>query len=69
MGAYTSVPQCQSQYNVTVNCSIVFTDDTNTTAQSIGTITKGEFLGDPDIAGVGVSMSSCLLSPHAQHIP
>lgn len=55
MGAYTSVPECQSHYNVTVQCDILFTDSTNTSVKQIGAIEKGHFQGDPDIAGVGVS--------------
>jgi hypothetical protein len=61
MGAFVSIPECKSHYNVTLNCNV--TDDQGQDIMfngtwpanvSIGGHTKGEFPGDPDIAGVGV---------------
>ena len=49
MGAYVSVEQCESQYNVIFNCT--FKPKENV----VGNIRPGQFQTDPDIAGTGVS--------------
>ncbi|ORY58582.1 uncharacterized protein BCR38DRAFT_489496 [Pseudomassariella vexata] len=54
MGSYVSVPDCQSHYNITLDCNVVFTDNTNTSFLSLGGVTKGNFESDPDIGGVGI---------------
>ncbi|KAI0397196.1 hypothetical protein F5Y17DRAFT_13600 [Xylariaceae sp. FL0594] len=60
MGAFVSIPECKSHYNVTLNCSVM--DDRGSQFVfngtwpdnvSIGGYRKGEFPADPDIAGVG----------------
>lgn len=48
MGAYVSIPDCKSHYNVTLDCSY------NLSTAVIGGLTKGEFGSDSDIAGIGV---------------
>ncbi|KAK8076980.1 hypothetical protein PG996_003150 [Apiospora saccharicola] len=53
MGAYVSVHECQSRYNVTINCDQTFDNETNT-YKSLGGIERGQFPGDPDIAGIGI---------------
>jgi len=62
MGAYVSIPDCLAHYNVTVECGFEYTDSTNTTLKKIGKVVKGEFEGDPDIAGIGVSSEMNFLS-------
>ncbi|KAF3071232.1 hypothetical protein GL218_00914 [Daldinia childiae] len=56
MGSYVSVVDCKADYNITLNCSI---ERGNTTMGEmpitrIGGYTKGQFPGDPDIAGIGI---------------
>ncbi|OTB04540.1 hypothetical protein M426DRAFT_152309 [Hypoxylon sp. CI-4A] len=61
MGSYVSVPECQARYNITLNCAV---EGKNTTVNGqlvvespfteIGGYAKGEFPGDPDIAGIGI---------------
>lgn len=55
MGAYVSISECKSHYNITINC-----DYKNGTADelkpiSIGGKTQGAIPTDPDVAGIGVS--------------
>lgn len=61
MGSHVSVPECQAKYNVTLNCTVVGRNVTingknsiETPFTSIGGFSKGQFPGDPDIAGIGV---------------
>ncbi|KAK9415974.1 hypothetical protein SUNI508_09934 [Seiridium unicorne] len=54
MGAYVSIPDCRSHYNVTLNCTIGNYSDTTHKYESLGNITAGEFKGNPDIGGIGV---------------
>jgi len=61
MGAFVSIPECKSHYNVTLDCSVmddhshqIVFNGTWPVNVSIGGYTKGQFPGDPDIAGVGV---------------
>ncbi|KAH6884852.1 hypothetical protein B0T10DRAFT_409454 [Thelonectria olida] len=52
MGAYVSRAECQSHYNVTLNCTIRARK--NGTIYALGNIAKHEFEGDGDIAGIGI---------------
>ncbi|RYO93140.1 hypothetical protein DL762_001267 [Monosporascus cannonballus] len=52
MGAYYSVENCKNRHGVDVNCTIGY-NDTTQVFESIGIYRRGEFEGDPDIAGVG----------------
>ncbi|KAI1651309.1 uncharacterized protein F4817DRAFT_356254 [Daldinia loculata] len=56
MGSYISVVDCQANYNVTPDCSIEGGSITagHASVTRIGSYTKGQFPGDPDIAGIGV---------------
>ncbi|KAI1204480.1 uncharacterized protein F4807DRAFT_330046 [Annulohypoxylon truncatum] len=61
MGSYISIAECQARYNVTLNCTVVgknvTVDGENVTDRPftrIGDYGKGEFPGDPDIAGIGI---------------
>ncbi|KAI1764854.1 hypothetical protein GGR53DRAFT_296690 [Hypoxylon sp. FL1150] len=62
MGSYVSVPECQTRYNITLNCAIEgrnVTGDNGEIGQQtpftkIGDYSKGNFPGDPDIAGIGI---------------
>ncbi|KAK0620812.1 hypothetical protein B0T14DRAFT_587448, partial [Immersiella caudata] len=55
MGAYVSIPECRSHYNITVNCDY-FVNETFP-VPTIGGLGKHEIPTDPDIAGVGVVSS------------
>ncbi|RYP58697.1 hypothetical protein DL769_008840 [Monosporascus sp. CRB-8-3] len=52
MGAYYSVENCKKRHGVDVNCTIGY-NDTTQAFESISIYQRGEFEGDPDIAGVG----------------
>ncbi|KAI1343663.1 hypothetical protein F5Y15DRAFT_172649 [Xylariaceae sp. FL0016] len=62
MGAFVSVPYCETHYKITPNCSIAddhyqtinLTEDAWPSNISFGGLYKGEFEGDPDIAGIGI---------------
>ncbi|KAI0131523.1 hypothetical protein F4814DRAFT_406364 [Daldinia grandis] len=56
MGSYISVVDCKANYNVTLDCSIEGRNTTmgETSITRIGNYTKGQFPGDPDIAGIGI---------------
>ncbi|KAI1371747.1 hypothetical protein F4677DRAFT_450092 [Hypoxylon crocopeplum] len=62
MGSYVSVVECQTNYNVTLNCDVegmntAIIDGQNVTLPpftSIGGYSRGQFPGDPDIAGIGI---------------
>lgn len=54
MGTYVSIPYCQANYNVTLDCSV----NTTVNGTIIGGLTKGQFQGNPDIAGIGVGVLS-----------
>ncbi|KAI0161595.1 hypothetical protein GGR57DRAFT_363034 [Xylariaceae sp. FL1272] len=62
MGAYVSTQDCQSHYNITVECAIRYSNGTAIENFDgnwpedviIGNVTKGEFQGNSDIAGVGI---------------
>lgn len=60
MGAFVSVPECQTYYNITLDCDYVQSNETGRRYQTIGGIEKGRFPGDPDVAGIGVSHLSLL---------
>jgi hypothetical protein len=60
MGAYVSITDCQAHYNITLNCSVTTAND-NTTVLAFGDYTRGEFPGDPDVAGIGVCYLFSLL--------
>ncbi|KAI0834023.1 hypothetical protein F5Y06DRAFT_301058 [Hypoxylon sp. FL0890] len=61
MGSYISVAECQARFSVTLNCTV---EGKNTTVDGrtvveapftrIGNYTRGQFPGDPDIAGIGI---------------
>lgn len=54
MGAYVSIPDCESHYNITVNCDYKVTNLTDGREATIGGFGKGQIPTDPDVAGVGV---------------
>jgi hypothetical protein len=54
MGSYISKDYCESNFGITVNCDGPRVQN-NRTVQ-VGNIQRGQFLSDPDIAGIGVSM-------------
>ncbi|KAI1770557.1 hypothetical protein F4818DRAFT_259868 [Hypoxylon cercidicola] len=61
MGSYVSIVDCQAGYNITPNCAVQGTNVTNdgmTMVEKpftkIGDYSKGQFPGDPDIAGIGI---------------
>lgn len=56
MGSYISVVDYQANYNVTPDCSIEGGSITagHASVTRIGSYTKGQFPGDPDIAGIGI---------------
>ncbi|KAI1269672.1 hypothetical protein F5Y18DRAFT_422625 [Xylariaceae sp. FL1019] len=62
MGSYVSIPYCQAEYNITVDCSIRYENGTRIDSfdgnwpegVQLGGVSKGEFQGDSDIAGVGI---------------
>ncbi|KAM5355040.1 hypothetical protein ACJ41O_001686 [Fusarium nematophilum] len=54
MGAFVSRQECQSHYNVTLNCTIDYEDNDKQIIRALGDIRKGEFEGDADIAGIGI---------------
>ncbi|KAI1104821.1 hypothetical protein F4804DRAFT_173116 [Jackrogersella minutella] len=61
MGAYISISQCPERYNITLNCTFEGKNVTVDGQQkveapftSIGGYTRGQFPGDPDIAGIGI---------------
>ncbi|KAI3320569.1 hypothetical protein HD806DRAFT_524605 [Xylariaceae sp. AK1471] len=61
MGAFVSIPECKSYYNITLNCSVLDGHGNSVTFNgtwpedvSLGGYTKGQFPGDPDIAGIGI---------------
>ncbi|KAK4175076.1 hypothetical protein QBC36DRAFT_332259 [Triangularia setosa] len=53
MGAYVSTGSCIAHYGIRPNCTYNVTHDNNVLLY-LGESTKGEFEGDPDIAGIGV---------------
>jgi hypothetical protein len=56
MGAYVSIPECKSHYNITVNCDYFVNE--SYPVPTIGGFGRREIPTDPDVAGVGV----CCLS-------
>jgi hypothetical protein len=61
MGAFVSIPDCKSHYDIILNCSVldgyghnVKFNGTWPEDVSFGSYKKGQFPGDPDIAGIGV---------------
>jgi hypothetical protein len=66
MGAYVSTSACKENYNVTINCNLTYLDpnDNHTEIVRIGDVDKGQFPGNPDIAGVGVSLEMKLAFLH-----
>ncbi|KAI0880169.1 uncharacterized protein GGS22DRAFT_175697 [Annulohypoxylon maeteangense] len=61
MGSYISIAECQTRYNITLNCAVIgnnVTVDGNNIVDvpftRIGDYGRGEFPGDPDIAGIGI---------------
>jgi len=64
MGAYVSMPECQSHYNITVNCDYkVNATELNGTAPTIGGYGRREIPTDPDVAGIGVCRPFPSLTP------
>jgi hypothetical protein len=57
MGSYISKDYCEASFGITVNCNGPRVQD-NRTVQ-VGTVLRGQFESDPDIAGIGVS-EACL---------
>ncbi|KAK3312381.1 hypothetical protein B0H66DRAFT_633087 [Apodospora peruviana] len=58
MGAYVSIPDCRSHYNITVNCNYnVTSDNAKSSNDTIGGYFRGELPTNPDIAGIGVVSS------------
>lgn len=57
MGAYVSVYECSSHYNVTIDCT--HSDYNNETREyhSLSNFRYGEFPSNPDVAGIGVRPS------------
>jgi len=55
MGSFISSERCASDYGTTLNCTVGYSAD-RLTVLSLGNIKPGEFDGDPDIAGAGVSL-------------
>jgi len=53
MGAYVSTADCESHYNITLDCT--YTADKNKTHPIIGGYGPSEIPTDSDIAGIGVS--------------
>ncbi|KAK3367640.1 hypothetical protein B0H63DRAFT_455721 [Podospora didyma] len=53
MGAYVSIAECQSHYNLTINCTADFSSP-NRSEHTIGGFGRYEVPADPDIAGVGI---------------
>jgi len=56
MGAYVSTADCESHYNITLDCT--YTADNNKTHPIIGGYGPSEIPTDADIAGIGVSPGS-----------
>ncbi|KAK8087406.1 hypothetical protein PG994_002380 [Apiospora phragmitis] len=54
MGAYVSVHECESHYNVTINCQHSDYDNETDTYRTLGGHAPREFPGNPDVAGIGV---------------
>jgi hypothetical protein len=54
MGSIVSKPQCDT-FDIAVNCN--FTKDANDHFLTIGGLQPGQFQGDADIAGIGVSVA------------
>ncbi|KAI2468850.1 hypothetical protein F4781DRAFT_247985 [Annulohypoxylon bovei var. microspora] len=61
MGSYISIAECPTRYNIILNCDIIgnnVTVDGKTVVDApftrIGQYAKGQFPGDPDIAGIGI---------------
>ncbi|KAI2625410.1 hypothetical protein GGS26DRAFT_200699 [Hypomontagnella submonticulosa] len=62
MGSAISKDQCPAQFNVTLDCTVDGTNHTDGNGKTImeapftriGNYTKGDFPGDPDIAGIGI---------------
>ncbi|KAK6824623.1 hypothetical protein PG987_012117 [Apiospora arundinis] len=54
MGAYVSVYECESHYNVTINCEHSDYDNETDTYRTIGGHEPGSFPGNPDVAGIGI---------------
>ncbi|KAK8133481.1 hypothetical protein PG984_005493 [Apiospora sp. TS-2023a] len=68
MGAYVSVHECQSRYNVTINCDQTFDNETNT-YKSLGGIERGqERLKKPDRISLTDILESILLPCSDQQI-
>ncbi|KAK0641829.1 hypothetical protein B0T16DRAFT_461858 [Cercophora newfieldiana] len=57
MGAYVSIPDCKSHYNITVNCDYFVTNLTNGEKPKIGGYGRREIPPDADVAGIGVVSS------------
>ncbi|KAK7947839.1 uncharacterized protein PG986_008725 [Apiospora aurea] len=54
MGAYVSVYECRSHYNVTINCDHEDINNETQKYNSLGDFGRGQFPGNPDVAGIGI---------------
>ncbi|KAK8094953.1 hypothetical protein PG997_001638 [Apiospora hydei] len=54
MGAYVSVYECRSHYNVTINCDHEDIHNETQKYNSLGDFGRGQFSGNPDVAGIGI---------------
>ncbi|KAK8038611.1 hypothetical protein PG993_007022 [Apiospora rasikravindrae] len=54
MGAYVSVYECRSHYNVTINCDHQDINNETQKYNSLGEFGRGQFSGNPDVAGIGI---------------
>jgi hypothetical protein len=57
MGAYVSIPECKSHYNITVNWDYFVNETYPEPNKTIGGLFKGQIPTDPDVAGVSVISS------------
>jgi hypothetical protein len=55
MGAYVSIPNCESHYQITLNCTVGTKSNSTGNYTTYGGLEQRDFDGDPDVAGVGVS--------------
>ncbi len=55
MGSYVSIENCAAKHGTVLNCTVGYAED-RSHVLFLGDIEPGEFAGDPDIAGAGVSL-------------
>lgn len=56
MGSYVSVLRCESHYGLNITCDGNFNATKENNTLFAGDYPKGAVPGDPDVAGVGVSV-------------